>query len=283
MYSGYVDYLVASKKSSKTIQVYTYRIQSMLDYIGKPETEITVADLISWQANISNKSSSTIHLAIYAVRSYFDYLAKIGIVSHEFAEEVRDGLIIPKVHNKEKEYPYAWMIRAMVDNARTERDKAIILLLATTGLRFSEMANITLDQYRNMGGPEHREIRVLGKGAKYRKIFINDETKLAIDCYLTTRNKIDGPWLFLSFGGKQLQLNNLNQTLKAVAKKAGISFYDQVTCHWLRVAYATTNSERGVSIATISSDLGHSNLSTTTRYVKHKQEDINNSMRVSAF
>ena len=279
MNATYINYLKGDQKSPRTIDEYTKYVKQMLDFVGKPDVEVTYVDLVDWKASIAHLAPSSVCLQIAAVKNYFQFLVDAEMLDKNPADKIKR----PAKKNKEKPYPEAWMIRAMVDNARTDRDRAIIMLFATTGLRFSELANITLDEYKNMGGSDGREIRIVGKGAKERTVYVNDEAKLYIDMYLTTRPRNGSDKLFLSFTGQELHENCFSQTLKNVAKKAGISFWNEVSPHWLRASFATLQSEAGTPVATIQAAMGHASLTTTLVYIKHSQARINNAMKTVAF
>ena len=158
----------------------------------------------------------------------------------------------------------------------------MIMFLATTGLRFNEMISITLDQFHNMTGELGREIEVVGKGNKRRTIFINDDTKNLVDKYLLVRGEQNGP-LFITNRNESVKNNNFNLMLKQVAKKAKIPFWQDVSAHWLRVAFATTKANSGIPLHIIQYSLGHSNIKTTMGYIKNDQEAINKAMMTMAF
>lgn len=279
MNKAYVNYLKGDKKSDRTITEYVKYVNQMLDFIGKPDIEITYSDLVNWKASISHLSASTICIQIAAIKSYFQFLEDAELINRSPADKLKR----PTKKNKEKLYPEAWMVRGMIDYARTIRDKAIIMLFATTGIRVSELTELTVEQYQNMKGENNREIKITGKGSKERTIYINDDVKELIDMYLKSRPKTSCNKLFLSFQGGEIHSNNLSQTLKNTAKKAGIPFWNEVSNHWLRAAFATMQSEAGTPVATIQAALGHSSLSTTSVYIKHSQNEINKTMRNIVF
>lgn len=278
MYNTYIVHLQANGKSNRTIHEYINYVKQMLNYIGKPEKEITIDDLEDWRSSITYLSTNSQRLQIAAVKSYFRFLMQYGVIDTNPAE----GMVPPIPKAKEKSCPKSWMLRAMVENAPTRRDKAMILMFATTGLRFDELTNIKLSQYLNMEGESHREIAIIGKGSKPRKVYVNDETKAAIDEYLKNRNT-DSDILFASYQGNHIKNNNFNQALKSIAKKAGIPFWKDVTAHWLRVSFATIKASENTPLNYIQAALGHSSIKTTMRYIKNSQEDINNIMSKTSF
>ena len=273
MEKNYVDYLIANRKSENTIKNYTRHIRNFLDFVGKSEKDISFSDLISWQRSISNLSSSSMALEINAIKNYFKYLKAAGFIDTNPAED----LVLPKVKNKVKPYCTVENVSAIINNAHSFRDKAILSLVASTGIRMSEMATITMEQWENMKRYNGRNITILGKGDKERSIYINDMTMKAIDDYVAYKKKTT-KYLFESNGGKPMDDSNLNKMIKNTAYKANIPFWDKVTCHTLRAAFATIASDKGVPVAVISTALGHSSLTTTTRYIKTCQEQVNNVM-----
>ena len=282
MNANYITYLQSQRRSPLTIANYTKYINMALEYIRKPENEITYMDLVAWKNSFTNLKPNSQNIRISAIKSYFNFLKKAGVTTSNPAEELEKQ----KVRDcdvKQKPYIEAHYLRDMVNNARTIRDKAIILLFATTGLRVSELTGITLEQYKNMSGNDGRELAIVGKGNKTRRVYINDEVKLAIDCYLTTRPRSEYNNLFLSFQGGPIHSNNLSQTLKNVAKNAGYPQWQDICNHALRAAFATTKAEQGVPLTTIQSAMGHAKLDTTLIYIKRNQNVINDAMANMAF
>ena len=282
MNANYITYLESQGRSPLTIANYTKYINMALDYIGKPESDITYMDLVGWKNTFTNLKPNSQNIRISAVKNYFGFLKKADIIVSNPAENLEKQKI-RDCDVKQKPYIEAHYLRDMVDNARTLRDKAIILLFCTTGLRVSELTSITLDQYQHMGGMDNRELTIVGKGNKTRRVYINDEAKEAIDAYLMTRPNSDCENLFLSFQGGVIHSNNLSQTLKTVAKKAGYPMWKDISNHALRSAFATTKAEQGVPLTTIQAAMGHARLDTTLIYIKRNQGNINNAMKSMAF
>lgn len=282
MNTNYTAYLQSKSSSPLTIANYTKYINMALDYIDKPESEITYMDLVNWKNTFTNLKPNSQNIRISAIKNYFAFLKKSKVIEENPAE----GLEKQKIRDcdvKQKPYIEAHYLRDMVDNARTIRDKAIILLFATTGLRVSELTNLTVEQYMNLGGLDGRELAIVGKGNKVRRVYINDEVKEMIDNYLNTRPKSNYNNLFLSYYGGPIHSNNLSQTLKNVAKKAGYPMWKDICNHALRSAFATTKAEQGTPLTTIQASMGHSKLETTLIYIKRNQNAINSAMKNMAF
>lgn len=282
MNTNYTAYLQSKSSSPLTIANYTKYINMALDYIGKPESEITYMDLVNWKNTFINLKPNSQNIRISAIKNYFAFLKKSKVIE----ENPADGLEKQKIRDcdvKQKPYIEAHYLRDMVNHARTIRDKAIILLFATTGLRVSELTNLTVEQYINLDGLDGRELAIVGKGNKVRRVYINDEVKEMIDNYLNTRPKSNYNNLFLSYYGGPIHSNNLSQTLKNVAKKAGYPMWKDICNHALRSAFATTKAEQGTPLTTIQASMGHSKLETTLIYIKRNQNAINSAMKNMAF
>lgn len=277
MNKNYLTYLKAESRSPNTISSYIHYVQSALDFINKEEKNIDYNDINNWLAN-NNLSSNTKRLMKAAIKNYFDFLVKTGQIATNPVSQIN----LPALTVKQKHCPKSYMIRGLIDNCFNIRDQAMIMFLATTGLRFNEMINITLHQFSNMTGESGREIEVVGKGNKRRTIFINDDTKNLVDKYLLVRGEQNGP-LFITNRNESVKNNNFNLMLKQVAKKAKIPFWQDVSAHWLRVAFATTKANSGIPLHIIQYSLGHSNIKTTMGYIKNDQEAINKAMMTMAF
>lgn len=282
MNTNYITYLQSMDRSAHTITNYTKYIQNALDYIQKPEEDITYMDLIEWRGTLKHLKPNSRNLQIAAIKNYFAVLYKMGAINNDPAQKL-EKVRVRESDVKQKPYLDPQQIRDMVNYANTLRDKAIVLLYATTGLRVSELTGLTIDQYNNMDGQDNREIEIIGKGKRHRRIYIVDETKEAIDAYLRSRPNSEYSNLFLSNYGGPIHSNNLSQTLKNIAHKAGIENWEDVSNHALRAAFATMKNEQGVDLVTIQAAMGHSSLDTTLIYIKNSQKHINNAIKQMAF
>ena len=270
--NNFKDYMRIEKFSPNSVEVYTRNINQCLTYIGKPETEINSIDIMEWKESLDGYSSATIAQHISCIKAYFDFLTDYDIITKNPTAKLK----IPNVKNKQKHHMSAEQIRDMVNACDNSRDRAIIILGASSGMRVSEFTNITLNQYKNMRANNSHKITIVGKGNKTGNVFFNEESCKYIDDYLKTRddhgtgcNK-----LFLSHWGNQIARNNLNNTLKSIAKRAGISWYKDFSCHCLRAACATINADRNVPITQIRDILRHSSITTTNRYIKPSNDII---------
>lgn len=258
MNNKYMEYMVSEGMSQHTIRAYTSDINGCLEFIGKPDSEVKYADLISWKASIVGQSSATVARKVVSIKKYFEYLSDIEEINRDPSAKLKNT----KVQNKEKTPLTPTQVRAMIDCADKLRSKAIITMLASTGMRISELTGLTIEQYHN------NPIKIMGKGNKERDIFLTAETRNVINQYLETRGESEYDNVFLSAGRQPMQANNVSIMLKNTARKAGIENWNEISNHWLRTTAATMQSEAGQPIEVIQDILGHKSITTTRRYVK---------------
>lgn len=155
-----------------------------------------------------------------------------------------------------------------------KRDKAILELFFSTGLRVSELCklkieNINLKKDHRNGGAS--EFTVRGKGAKLRVVFLSDEAKRWLSEYLGARHDLS-PYLFVSHdkaaSGRKEQVGlsprSVQRLVQKYAKVAGIT--KEVTPHTMRHSYATDLLMNGADIRSVQAMLGHSSITTTQVY-----------------
>ena len=261
MNESYINYLRNNQKSENTIRVYQIHIKQMLEVVNKPENEITRLDLEDWRSTIAHLSSSSVKGKVEAVKSYFKFLKRMGLIENN----PTDDMETPKVVNKQKEYLSEEMVDSMIAIANV-RQKAMLMFLKVNGSRVSEMTNIAIDQYNTMKQTDG-VINIMTKGRVYRDIIFTDGMIEAIDNYLATRDD-DCPYLFASEWGNHINSNNLNQTWKRLAYKAGIPFWQNISSHYFRMSCATSLLEKGMPVEEVRDHLGHSSIAVTNTYAK---------------
>ena len=143
---------------------------------------------------------------------------------------------------------------------RVLRDKAILELLFSTGLRVSELCSLNRDQINEA---KSGEISIRGKGGKIRVVFISETAKQAIKNYLSKRTDTEEA-LFVSISNSRLTSRSIERIVNFYAIKAGIS--RKVTPHTLRHCFATDLLSAGADLRSVQSLLGHSSITTTQIY-----------------
>lgn len=157
-----------------------------------------------------------------------------------------------------------------------KRDKAILELLFSTGLRISELCSLSIDDV----DLTREEFSVRGKGDKVRVVFLSDTAKSALSNYLKSRKDLDDA-MFIRYGrkmndGGELRLapRAVQRLLKKYAAEAGIT--RKVTPHVIRHSFATDLLSNGADLRSVQALLGHANIGTTQVYThvtdKHLRE-----------
>lgn len=149
------------------------------------------------------------------------------------------------------------------------RNKVILALLYSSGLRVSELVTLQTDNV----DLHERTIRIRGKGEKDRIVLFDDETKILIEEYIEKKPNED-EYLFVNRSGNHLTPRYIQMMIKTHAEKAGIK--KKVTPHILRHSFATHLLKNGVDIRAIQQLLGHSNLSTTQIYTSVDMQTLKN-------
>lgn len=261
-------------RSENTKKSYGKDLRYMLSYIGKNENEITLVDLLGWVNHMkeNNNSTATIARRVGSAKRYFEFLSDMDLIGTNPTKKLK----APKIVNKVEPTLTSQDISDIIECATNPRDKAIVATLASTGMRISELINITLDDF------EGNDIHIIGKGSKRRMVHINDKTMGYIHDYLTVRK--DGiNNLFVSNQHTPMHPNNVNNMLKRLANKAGVD--KNIHNHSLRHLWATSMLDHDVPLEKIQLCMGHSDISVTTRYAKirNEREVIRDTMDIEVF
>lgn len=224
------------------------------------------------------KSTQAYHVIV--IRTFLKYLAKHDVETLP-AEKIEIGRVPERqVEFLEYEEVERLLAAPIGDGIRTRRDRALLELLFSAGLRVSELTGLDRDQV-NLA---KEEFSVRGKGSKLRIVFLSPRAKRAIADYLEHRTDID-PALFVSHPKKGLvnKKNAKRETLrltprtvarlvKHYAKKAGI--VKDVHPHTLRHSFATDLLMNGADIRSVQAMLGHASIITTQIYTHVTNERL---------
>lgn len=221
----------------------------------------------TWQLHevgISARSIARIHSGL---RSFYGYLILEGIIETNptaLLESPKKGLHLPEVLSTAE----IDSILAVIDlsNSEGQRDKAIIELLYSCGLRVSELCSLKMhDLFLDEGF-----VRVIGKGNKERLVPISPKAVKELHLWFSTRSEIipkpgEEDYVFLSVRRRQhLSRITVFHNLRLYAERAGIT--KTISPHTLRHSFATHLLEGGANLRVIQAMLGHEQISTTEVY-----------------
>jgi site-specific recombinase XerD len=279
----FLEYLEIEKNRSQlTIRNYDHYLNCFLDWSMVRSPENITADLVrkfrlylNRRADEKGKSlkKQTQDYYIIALRGFLKYLAKKDIKTLA-SEKVELG----KSEEREVEFLELDEVKKLISSACGNeiadlRDKAILELLFSTGLRVSELSGLNRDSVNLKTG----EFSIRGKGGKIRLVFVSDEAKSALLNYLQKRKDVDTA-LFVNIKNPlqnnkddkktnsllRLTPRSVQRIVKKYALKAGI--VKKVTPHTLRHSFATDLLQNGADLRSVQMMLGHSSITTTQIY-----------------
>ena len=247
---SFLEYLEnVSAYSDLTLKSYDNSINEALNYIEiTTENGQTTFNLMPYRIHIADLNAKTISKKLSAIRSFVSYLNDNSFkITLKADESVKVAKTLPKPIS------HAHILEA-IDRAEL-KEKLVVVLLYTLGLRISELSSLELKDI------SEKWIRVIGKGNKQRDIPLINSSKVLIDEYLSIfRVK---KFLFEKKGEK-LSENSLRYVVNKVFKDVSL----KVTPHQLRHSYATSLLNSGAPIVDVSELLGHSSMATTQIYTK---------------
>ena len=270
-----------------TLELYKRNLQQGFLTINKHIRDITADDIRIYLAKKKMQKASTSYLANIH-RTFSSFFA--WATAEEWVEKnpmLRVEKI--KIHRK----PEAALTDEQMEMVRfackTPREKALVEFLYSTGCRVSEATALNIADIDF----EHNECQVLGKGKKYRTVYISLRAKFLLLDYLKSRTD-DNPALFVcdfqncpgfkdgkgagkvvfdKFGITRVDKGSVEQLFRRMSKRVGFRIHP----HLMRKTVATQALSRGMPIEEVRVMLGHESISTTTIYAQTKEEAVRNS------
>lgn len=276
----FIEHLEVERgRSSKTAENYRRYLERYVEFAGDVTVEKITSESIRKYRLWLNRyvgeigeelATITQSYHLIAMRGFLNYLSKRDIPSLS-----PNKIELPKVHRKQVTFLRIEEVERILDAIPTDdqpqhlRDRAILELLFSSGLRVSELVN--LDQ--GHVNTKRREFMVRGKGQKDRPVFISVSAADHVDAYLASRSDTLAP-LFLNYSRnsvsdtsgnyRRLTPRSIQRIITKYTKLAGITKH--VTPHTMRHSFATDLLMNGADIRSVQSMLGHSNISTTQVY-----------------
>lgn len=252
----------------KTVRNYTSVLHSLLRCMGDiPIGLISLDMVIRWSIYMDDRGNSSSYKSssLSRLRQVIKYMAKRG---HEVMDY--EEIELPKILHKPPTFLDYSEIQVMIDHAPNPREKAIIACLFSTGCRITELLSI------NRADIIDNEVSILGKGDKYRTVYIDATAQEYLQAYLVTRRDNLRP-LFISAQRSRITASRVQQQLHEIADWAGID--KNVTPHVFRHSYATDLHRNGAPLLDIKELLGHEKISSTiiyTHVTNHEKRKVFN-------
>lgn len=279
----FLEYLEIEKNSSKlTIRNYRFYLKRFLNWYdenfpNKNHEDITIDIVRKYRVYLSNRADEkgmtlkrvTQSYHIIALRSFLRFL-----IRNDYTTLAPEKIDLPKGESKSLKFLEENHIRELFNSVNVTdekgiRDRVILELLFSTGLRVSELVKLNRDQINLTT----REFGVIGKGGRARIVFISDSAAFWVEKYISVRKDEYRPLFiryskeqsFENFGEKmRLTSRTVERILEKYVRAARIPV--KATPHTLRHSFATDLLSNGADLRSVQEMLGHKNISTTQIY-----------------
>ena len=272
----YEDYLKIDKKySMNTVSSYTKDLIKFSNFINKNILNVTKNDILSFLEYEKKlmKKDRTINHDLIVIKNFYKYLEK----EEEIKINPASNIDTPKLR---KSLPHVLSVSDVdkllditLNDKYSYRNKAMLELMYSSGLRISELVNLKMQDIDLM----ENIIRVYGKGSKERIVPIGDYASKYLDIYIKEYRpkfikKHLNDYLFLNSRGENISRQALFKIIKQLLreKKLNVAF----SPHTLRHSFASHMLENGADLRSIQELLGHSDISTTQIYTHISNKKI---------
>jgi len=278
IFVSFLKFLSKEKNFSlHTIKAYQYDIQKFIEFLTERSVRVQQATKSDIRDFLSNQydlglTKKTVARRLASIKSFYKYLINIEFIDKNPSLFLQSPKLSKELPNFiDEKIIDELMNQPDTDTVKGLRDRAIIELFYSTGMRLSELINLDIG---SINTKDHL-IKVVGKGNKDRLIPFGKRAKFCIENYLKKRALA----LKSSFEGTPLFVNSKNQRVPKRTIQRRVSNYIKLVAkgkrlgpHILRHSFATHLMNKGADIRAVGDLLGHSNLSSTQIYTHVKPE-----------
>ena len=252
--------------SKATIENYKFNLNKFLLGVGKDPTEIATQDIRKYLADYKRErgvSNTTLDNMRRVFQSFFTWMHREGYIIKDpcaAVNKIRADKIIKNPYSDEE-------MELMREAAKNLREKAIIEVLYSTGMRIGELEKLNKDDIDFVNG----KAIVFGKGAKEREVYFNVKAQLALKKYLENRNDTnEALFVGLQSPYNRLKVSTYEKILRELGGRCGVHCHP----HRFRRTCATILLNKGMPIQEVSKVLGHAKLETTLIYCEINQQSV---------
>jgi len=261
----YLDYVYNEKGLSKnTLLAYQRDLSAFASWLGSKNTQITRQQIAAYLTELRHqrRAPATITRSLATLRGWFEWQKVAGCIDKDPCELLQNP-------SRAKRLPQVLTTSEMttlIDSAITNREKLIVELLYSSGLRVSELTHLNWSDVSFGQG----SVRCFGKGSKERIVPVNPPALEALNNYLEERKQLESRTNFanqpvlLDRRGKRISRLAIWQILKRLAQSARLS--KSFSPHTLRHSFATHLLENGADLRSVQELLGHASVVTTQLY-----------------
>ncbi|HCL4549727.1 integrase [Clostridium botulinum] len=265
-----IQIYLATKKldglSKKTLKNYEYNLLIFASHLRKPLATINTMDLRMFLAvRCKDMKQSSVNGQISILKSFFSWLHEEEYIPKNPAKKLKQTKEPKRLRHAMTEEEVELLRQA----SKTDREKALVEFLISTGCRLSEVVGVNKDDINWY----EMSLNVIGKGDKERKVYFNTKAKILLKKYLLTRED-DNLALFVTskrpharLGGRSIQ-----REIKKIAKRAGIN--KSIYSHLFRHSFATNKLNAGMPMPVIQHLMGHESPATTQIYAQLSEENV---------
>ena len=278
IFVSFLKFLSKEKNFSlHTIKAYQYDIQKFIEFLTERSVRVQQATKSDIRDFLSNQydlglTKKTVARRLASIKSFYKYLINIEFIDKNPSLFLQSPKLSKELPNFiDEKIIDELMNQPDIDTVKGLRDRAIMELFYSTGMRLSELINLDIG---SINTKDHL-IKVVGKGNKDRLIPFGKRAKFCIENYLKKRALA----LKSSFEGTPLFVNSKNQRVPKRTIQRRVSNYIKLVAkgkrlgpHILRHSFATHLMNKGADIRAVGDLLGHSNLSSTQIYTHVKPE-----------
>lgn len=278
--SEFQDYLLNVRRySSNTVSSYSFDICDFTKFIrglGKIFKDIKVDDVKSWILDLTERQigKRSIKRKMSSLKSFYAWMylqKKVDSDPFEYVHSPKATHALPDFFS-EKEIDSLLTANEKRTDRLKNRDQALLMLMFASGLRASEVVNLTFNQVDF----DNRIMKVSGKGNMDRLVPFTNSAKEAMLNYINDLRKDllkeDTKYIFLNSKGNKMTVRGLEYILDEIEAKTGL--YGKIHPHMLRHSFATKMLNRGADLRTIQELLGHSSIETTSIYTHVAYENM---------
>ena len=269
-------------KAEDSINLYIKNIKKFCEDMNIKDYETLISTksqtIKDWLSILAEKENSAVtrNNKLSAIKQIFCFLEDEKDVS---IDRKINKIKYAKTKQKETKYLDEKQMEELLAITTNQRTKSAIAILNNTGVRFSELIQITCTDI------ERGFAIIVGKGNKERTVFFTHQTIAICRNFINGKRRhivekynLDTDLLFLSDYGNIMKASNFINSLKYYAERMGIYWSDEMSPHKLRHSCITKALNDGVPIQVVRDMVGHTNMQTTNRYSHSKDDEIRKAM-----